>query len=52
MGLTENKPHKHLLEGLIGISITYRPSYLDKKRLIRGLTLGFIINSSKPNTPL
>jgi hypothetical protein len=38
--------------GFMGISLTYKSSCLDKKRLIRGLLVGLIINPSKPNTSL
>jgi hypothetical protein len=49
VGSTENKSHKYPLEGLMGlmgISLTYNPLYLDKKRLIRSLLVGFIISPS------
>jgi hypothetical protein len=51
VGPTENKPHNHSLEGLMGISLTYKPLFLDKKRLIRGLLVEFIISSSN-QTPV
>jgi hypothetical protein len=53
VGPTENKPNKYPLEepaGLMRLNFTYKPSYLDKKRFIRGLLVGLIINPSKPNT--
>jgi hypothetical protein len=52
VGPIENKPHKHPLEGLMGISLTYKSLCLDKKWLIRGLLVGLITSPSKPNTPL
>jgi hypothetical protein len=36
----------------MSISLTYKSSCLDKKRLIKRLLVGLIINPSKPNTPL
>jgi hypothetical protein len=54
VGPTENKPHKHPLEGLMGlmgISLTYKSSCLDKKRVIRSLLVGLILSPSKPNSP-
>jgi hypothetical protein len=37
--------------GLMSISLTNKLLCLDKKRLIKSLLVGFIINSSKPNMP-
>jgi hypothetical protein len=54
VGPTKNKLHKHPLEGLmglIGINLTYKSSYLDKKRLIKGLLVGLVISLSSQNTP-
>jgi hypothetical protein len=54
---TENKSHKTFFGGVYGfmglmrISITNKPSCLDKRRLIRNLLAGIIVSLSKPNRP-
>jgi hypothetical protein len=43
---------RDVCRGLIVISLTNKASCLHKKRLIRGLLVGFIISPSKPNRSL